>query len=127
MERGGQDFLSKLADRGEEAISRLADAPGGGRFADAAKAMRDRVDELQKRLRGLDALEKRVAELEKRVNELQGKKPSVAKAPAPRKKPAAKPKPKPKAPGAAAPGSSSSSSSSASASRSGTSGGASSK
>ena len=45
MERGGQDFLSKLADRGEEAISRLAEAPGGSRFADAAKAMRDRMDE----------------------------------------------------------------------------------
>jgi chemotaxis response regulator CheB len=103
MERGGQDFLSKLADRGEEAISRLADAPGGSRFADAAKAMRDRMDELQKRLRGLDALEKRVAELEKRVNDLQGKKPPAAKAPAPAKKPAAKPKPK--APGSSTGGS----------------------
>jgi hypothetical protein len=123
MERGGQDFLSKLADRGEEAISRLADAPGGGRFADAARAMRDRMDELQKRLRGLDALEKRVAELEQRVNELQGKKPSVAKAPAPRKKPAAKPKPKPKPTGTAAPGPSSS----AGPGRSGASGGSSSK
>jgi hypothetical protein len=100
MERGGQDFLSKLADRGEEAISRLAEAPGGSRFADAAKAMRDRMDELQKRLRGLDALEKRVAELEQRVNELQGKKPTVAKPPAPRKKPAAKPKPKASSAGA---------------------------
>jgi hypothetical protein len=112
MERGGQDFLSKLADRGEEAISRLAEAPGGSRFADAAKTMRDRMDELQKRLRGLDALEKRVAELEQRVNELQGSKTPVAKPPAPAKKPAAKPKPKPKpkAPGPAASGSRSGSS-----------------
>jgi hypothetical protein len=95
VQRGGQDLLSKLADRGEEAISRLADAPGGGRLAEAAKAMRDRADELQRRLRGIDALEKRVAKLEKRVNELQGKKPPVAKAPAPRKRAsssAAKPK-----------------------------------
>jgi hypothetical protein len=105
VQRGGQDLLSKLADRGEEAITRLADAPGGGRLAEAAKTMRDRADELQRRLRGIDALEKRVAELEKRVNELQGKKPAVAKAPAPRKRAsssASKPKPKPKASGSSA-------------------------
>jgi hypothetical protein len=92
-ERGGQDFLSRLADRGEEAISRLADAPGGGRLADVIRTTRDRVDDLQKKMRGIDALEKRVAELEKRVNELQGKRTPAAKPPAPRKRPAAKPKP----------------------------------
>ena|SRR5689334_9644881 len=114
VQRGGQDLLSKLADRGEEAISRLADAPGGGRLADAAKMMRDRADELQRRLRGIDALEQRVAELEKRVNELQGKKPQVAKAPAPRKRArssASKPKPKASTSKSTAPSSGSSSSS----------------
>jgi uncharacterized protein involved in exopolysaccharide biosynthesis len=59
-----------LADRGEEAIQRLADAPGADRLLSAAQALRDRMDEMQKRVRGIDALEKRVAELEKRVEAL---------------------------------------------------------
>ncbi|MFL5938424.1 MAG: hypothetical protein ACJ76U_16470, partial [Gaiellaceae bacterium] len=49
-----------------------------------------------------------VDELEQRVNELQGKKPSVAKPPAPAKKPAAKPKPKPSGAAGSSPGSSTS-------------------
>jgi hypothetical protein len=68
--REPKDLLTMLADRGEEAIQRLADAPGADRLLSAAQALRDRVDEMQKRLRGLDAIEKRVAELEKRVDAL---------------------------------------------------------
>ena len=68
--REPKDLLSMLADRGEEAIQRLADAPGADRVLGAAQALRDRLDEIQKRLRGIDVLEKRVAELEKRVDAL---------------------------------------------------------
>jgi uncharacterized protein involved in exopolysaccharide biosynthesis len=68
--REPKDLLTMLADRGEEAIQRLADAPGADRLLNAAQALRDRVDEMQKRVRGIDALEKRVAELEKRVEAL---------------------------------------------------------
>ena len=68
--REPKDLLTMLADRGEEAIQRLSDAPGADRLLGAAQALRDRLDEMQKRLRGLDALERRVAELEKRVEEL---------------------------------------------------------
>jgi ubiquinone biosynthesis protein UbiJ len=68
--REPKDLLTMLADRGEEAIQRLADAPGADRVLGAAQALRDRLDEIQKRLRGVDALEKRVAELEKRVDAL---------------------------------------------------------
>jgi hypothetical protein len=68
--REPKDLLTMLADRGEEAIQRLADAPGADRLLNAAQALRDRVDEMQKRLRGLDAIERRVAELEKRVDAL---------------------------------------------------------
>ena len=56
-----RDLLNRLADAGEEAIARLADAPRGGRIADAATSIADRLDELQWRVRGLDALERRVA------------------------------------------------------------------
>src|ERR671930_1782850 len=68
--REPKDLLSMLADRGEEAIQRLADAPGADRVLGAAQALRDRLDEMQKRVRGIDALERRVAELEKRVDAL---------------------------------------------------------
>lgn len=70
---GGKDFLSKLAERGEEAIERMGDLPGAGRVMDAMTSMRDRVDELQKRVRGLDALERRVESLERRVDALAPK------------------------------------------------------
>ena len=73
--REPKDLLSMLADRGEEAIQRLADAPGADRVLGAAQALRDRLDEMQKRVRGIDALERRVAELEKRVEALS--KPST--------------------------------------------------
>ena len=68
--REPKDLLTMLADRGEEAIQRLSDAPGADRLLNAAQALRDRMDEMQKRVRGIDALEKRVAELEKRVEAL---------------------------------------------------------
>ena len=73
--REPKDLLTMLADRGEEAIQRLADAPGADRVLGAAQALRDRLDEMQKRVRGIDALERRVAELEKRVDALS--KPST--------------------------------------------------
>jgi hypothetical protein len=68
--REPKDLLTMLADRGEEAIQRLADAPGAERVLGAAQALRDRLDEMQKRMRGIDALERRLTELEKRVDAL---------------------------------------------------------
>ena len=75
--REPKDLLTMLADRGEEAIQRLSDAPGADRLLGAAQALRDRMDEMQKRIRGIDALEKRVAELEKKVEALSA--PSTRK------------------------------------------------
>jgi hypothetical protein len=65
-----KDLLTMLADRGEEAIQRLADAPGADRVLGAAQALRDRLDEMQKKMRGLDEIERRVSALEKRVDAL---------------------------------------------------------
>jgi hypothetical protein len=71
MARASQkDLLSRLADAGEAAIKSLGDAPGADRFVNAATAMRDRLDELQRRVRGLEALEQRLADLEKKVDRL---------------------------------------------------------
>jgi uncharacterized small protein (DUF1192 family) len=85
-----KDLLSRLADAGEEAIQRLAKAPGGENVVKALNTSRERIDELQKKVRGLDELEKRVAALEQRIDTVaKSAKPAAAK-------PAAKPKkPKP--------------------------------
>ena len=41
--------------------------PGGSKFVDMVNESKTRLDEMQKKLRGLDELEKRVAKLEKQV------------------------------------------------------------
>ncbi|MGH3103858.1 MAG: hypothetical protein ACRDN6_07170 [Gaiellaceae bacterium] len=87
----GKDLLTRLADAGEEAIGRLAHAPGADQVMGVANSMRDRMDEMQKRIRGLDALETRVADLERRLDAAEGRtsrprraaaKPAVKKTPA---------------------------------------------
>jgi outer membrane murein-binding lipoprotein Lpp len=65
-----KDLLSRLSDVGEEALTRVAGSPTTSRVLDTVGGMRERVDEIQKKVRGLDALEKRVAKLEKQVEEL---------------------------------------------------------
>jgi hypothetical protein len=64
------DLLGKLADLSEDAIQRLSDAPGADRALGALTTLRDRMDELQKRVRGLEDLEKRLAALERKVDKL---------------------------------------------------------
>jgi DNA repair ATPase RecN len=65
-----QDLLGRLADRGEEAIQRMGEMPGAGRFLEVAMGLRDRMDELQKRTRDLAAMERRLNELERKVDRL---------------------------------------------------------
>ncbi len=84
-----KDLLSRLADAGEDAIQRLAKAPGGENVVKALNVSRDRIDELQKKVRGIDELEKRIAALEKKVDSLS--KPA-ARRPAAKRPAAAKPK-----------------------------------
>ncbi|HEX3224792.1 MAG TPA: hypothetical protein VHQ89_01750 [Gaiellaceae bacterium] len=64
------DLLGRLADLSEDAIQRLSDAPGADRIVNALNATRDRVDDLQRRVRGLEDLEKRLASLERKVDKL---------------------------------------------------------
>jgi uncharacterized protein YoxC len=65
-----KDLLTRLSDVGEEALSRVAGSPATTRVLDTVGGMKERLDDVQKKVRGLDALEKRVAKLEKRVEEL---------------------------------------------------------
>jgi hypothetical protein len=75
-----QDLIGRLADLSEETIQRLADAPGGNRVVGAVNGLRARVDELQKRTRAIDGIEKRLATLEKRVDALAKTKTSTTPA-----------------------------------------------
>jgi ABC-type Fe3+ transport system substrate-binding protein len=66
-----KDVIQRLADSGEEALQKfIADLPGGSKVVGAANSLFARVDELTKRVRSLDPLERRVAELEKRLDAL---------------------------------------------------------
>ncbi len=65
--------MDRLADLGEEAIQRIGSAPGGDRVLAAMAGTRDRLDDLQKRVRGLEDLDKRVVSIERRLDKLEGK------------------------------------------------------
>jgi uncharacterized protein YoxC len=90
-----QDFLTKLADKGEGALTRVAGSQTTARVVESVTGLRHRMDDVQKKVRGLDELEKRVAKLEKQLTELQKAKPKTRSAsssarksaPAARKKP----------------------------------------
>ena len=79
-----KDFVTRLADAGEEVLQRIADLPGGQKALTAVNDLRTRVDELAKKVRGIDELEARVAKLEKEVAALKKAK-TPARRPAPRK------------------------------------------
>jgi len=66
-----QDVIKRLAGRGEDALQRLADVPGGTKALKAFNDLKSRVDELAKRARGVDELEARVAKLEKELATLK--------------------------------------------------------
>jgi hypothetical protein len=69
-QRRQKDLLARLADAGEEALSRLASSPGMDRVTGVMTNMRDQVDALAGRVRGLEDLEKRLGDLERKVDRL---------------------------------------------------------
>ncbi|HEY4976168.1 MAG TPA: hypothetical protein VII05_02300 [Gaiellaceae bacterium] len=83
------EIVTKLADKGEEALQKLAGSPAAQKLFDALTGLKDRLDELQRRVSGVEALEKRVADLEKQVKAHTKAHAPAAKKPA-AKKPAAK-------------------------------------
>ena len=70
-----KDFVTRLADAGEEALQRLSELPGGQKALTAVNDLRTRVDDLAKKVRGIDELEARVAKLEKELAALKKAKP----------------------------------------------------
>jgi len=83
-------ILNRLADAGEDAIQKFGDMPGVQRFLTTINTLPDRVDEMQKKLRGLEELERRLARLEKRVDDLAKPKRTTEAKPSSSSKPAAK-------------------------------------
>jgi phage shock protein A len=80
--KSDKDLVTRLADAGEEALQRLSELPGGQKALTAFNDLRTRVDDLSKKVRGIDELEARVAKLEKELAALK-----KAKAPARRQAP----------------------------------------
>jgi hypothetical protein len=68
-----KNIVERLAGAGEEAIQRIGSAPGADKVLGALGTLRDRVDELQKSVRTIDRLEKRLTAIEKRLDKLEGK------------------------------------------------------
>lgn len=82
-----KDILSRVTELGNEALHRLTDVPGGARLVEMANESKSRLDEMQKKLRGLDALERRVAKLERQLA-AQGAPGEAAAKPAAKRPPA---------------------------------------
>ncbi len=65
-----------MASNQKDVFGRLAsvvtDMPGSAKLLDAVHAVRERLDDMQARIRSLDPLERRVTELERRLDELTG-------------------------------------------------------
>jgi len=76
--------IAQLASLGEEVLDKASQNPTTARLVQAAVQLKDRVDDLAKRVRGLEQLEQRLGQLEERVVKLEGgaaKKPAARKAP----------------------------------------------
>lgn len=63
--------MTRLTDAGEEALQRLSELPGGQKALTAFNDLRARVDDLGKKVRGIDALEARVVRVEKEIAALR--------------------------------------------------------
>ena len=71
--------IDRLASLGEEVLGKAAHNPAGARLLQGAMQMKDRVDELTRRVRGLEAMQKRLADVETRLAKLESKKRTTAK------------------------------------------------
>jgi hypothetical protein len=93
-----KDVVTRLSDKGEDALQRLSDLPGGKLMLKAVADVRTGIDELATKLRRIDPLERRVASIEKRLDSLErpkGKAAATSRSTA-AKKPASRAKPRPK-------------------------------
>ena len=75
-----KDTIARLANKGETTLSRLTELPGGTKALKAFNDLKARVDDLGRKVRGIDKLEARVAKLEKELTTLKrAQKPAAAR------------------------------------------------
>jgi hypothetical protein len=92
MEQTQKDIITRLAERGEQVVGRITDLPAAKTLVDKTAGLAKNVDSMQKQLRSLGPLEKRVAAIERRLDKLEGKGSTTRKRTTTRKTTAAKPK-----------------------------------
>jgi len=63
--------LDRLATLGEEVLGKASQNPNLSRVMQGAMQLKDRVDDLSKRVRGLEGMEKRITDLERRLAKLE--------------------------------------------------------
>jgi hypothetical protein len=68
-----KNIVERLAGAGEEALERIASLAGAEKVAGTLGTLKERVDELQKSVRAIDRLEKRLTAIEWRLSKLEGK------------------------------------------------------
>jgi TolA-binding protein len=72
MAKNPKTPFDRLASLGEEVLGKASQNPTAARVLHGAMQMKDRVDDLSKRVRGLEGMEKRLTQLEKRLVKLEG-------------------------------------------------------
>jgi TolA-binding protein len=82
--------LDRLTSLGEEMLDKASQNAAAHRLVQGAMQLKDRVDDLGKRVRGLEQMEKRLSQVEKRLAKLES---SAKKSSGASKKTAAAPKP----------------------------------
>jgi hypothetical protein len=90
MAEAQKDIFTRLAERGEQVVGRITDLPAAKTLMDKTTALAKNVDSMQKQLRSLAPLEKRVAAIERRLDKLEGKGSTTRKRTTTRKTTAAK-------------------------------------
>ena len=68
---GRKNRLAQLASFGEDVLDLAAKSPAANLARRGAVQLKDRVDDLQKQVRGLQQLEDSLAKLERRVEKLE--------------------------------------------------------
>ena len=64
--------LAQLASLGEDVLDKASQNPTAARVIQGAAQVRDRVDDLTKRVRGLEQMEQRLAQVEERLDQARG-------------------------------------------------------
>ena len=66
-----QNPLSRLASIGEELLEKGAQNPATSRVFSTVLQVKERTDDLARRVRGLEAMERRIEQLEKRLAKIE--------------------------------------------------------